>query len=152
MSHSFSLPRPNAIHGDQLVAEVLAATGLDLTGRYGFAPPDAITVGQELTSEQVAQIQAVVDAHVPDPTPAVPVKVSTWRLHAVAEIAGLTAQIDAAIAAIPDAETRAVAHAGWHRSFETERGSVLLAQMTGALNLTSAEVDDLFRQAAALQA
>jgi len=64
---TFILPTDMQIRGDQLVDEILQATGIDLTDRYAFYPPDEVRVPDELVAGHEAEIQAVIDAHVPDP-------------------------------------------------------------------------------------
>ena len=55
-----------AIRGDQLVDEILQATGIDMTDRYSYIPPDTITAfGADIDTAQ-AEIQAIIDTHVPD--------------------------------------------------------------------------------------
>ena len=63
----FTLPNPNEIHGHQLADEILQATGIDVINRYSFIPPDRVKITGEDIEESAAAIQAVIDAHVPDP-------------------------------------------------------------------------------------
>lgn len=56
--------------GRNLVAEVLTETGIDIAAGYGYAPPDTIVIAATLVGERAADIQAVIDAHVPaEPAP-----------------------------------------------------------------------------------
>ena len=64
---NFTLTNPNEIHGDQLVDEILIETGIDVSNRYSFCPPDKVKITGEDIEESAAAIQAVIDAHVPDP-------------------------------------------------------------------------------------
>ena len=64
---TFKLPTDNQIRGDQLVDEILKATTIDLTDNYSFYPPNKVRVPDELVAGREAEIQAVIDAHVPDP-------------------------------------------------------------------------------------
>lgn len=64
----FPYTKPD-IHGEQLADEVLRATGVDTAGLLVYVPGDQ-AVDLVLDSEQplpVVAIQAVVDAHTPDP-------------------------------------------------------------------------------------
>ena len=63
----FILPTDNAIRGDQLVDEILKTTGIDLEYKYGFSPPNTVTAADNAVAGREAEIQAIVDAHVPDP-------------------------------------------------------------------------------------
>jgi len=56
---------PGEIHGDQLVAEIEQATGINVEGRYSFYPPDEVHITGEDVAAAEAEIQAVIDAHVP---------------------------------------------------------------------------------------
>jgi hypothetical protein len=58
---------PDQIRGDQLVDEILQATGLDVGMRYTFHPPDRVAIAGDDVAAAQAQIQATIDAHVPDP-------------------------------------------------------------------------------------
>ena len=62
----FQLAQPNQIRGDQLAAEIKAATSLDMTRRLSFVPPLTVYVGGDLQGKE-AQIASIVTAHVPNP-------------------------------------------------------------------------------------
>ena len=63
----FTLTATNKIRGNQLVDEILQATGIDLTDKYTFYPPDKVRVPDALVVGHEAEIQAIVDVHEPDP-------------------------------------------------------------------------------------
>lgn len=86
-------------------------------------------------------------ALVPGPVPQV---VPAWRVKAVASLQGLTAQIDAALDALPD-PAKTVAKAAWHEGNVVERRSATVVALTQVLGLTEQTIDELFRQAAALK-
>jgi hypothetical protein len=102
---------------------------------------------EDVTEEWVGEAQAALAAAAA--LPVIPRKVSTWRLHVIAELNGLTAQIDTALAALPEPQ-KTIATIGWNRSFETERAAPLVGALGAALGLTESELDDLFVEAAAL--
>ena len=81
----------------------------------------------------------------PDPRP-VPQQVALWQARAVLTSAGVFAQADAAIraAGVP------AASALWDYGNVIDRGSPTLAALGAALGLQAAQIDDLFRQAAAI--
>lgn len=58
---------PDQIRGDQLADEILQATGIDVLDRYTFYPPDEVRIAGDDVAAAEAEIQAVIDAHVPDP-------------------------------------------------------------------------------------
>ena len=62
---------------------------------------------------------------------------------------GMLAQVNAAVASMPGAEGDA-ARIEWEFSSTVERHRPLVLSLTAALGLTDAQLDDLFRQAAAL--
>ena len=55
------------IRGDQLVDEILQATGINLTDQYTFYPPSTVRLPESVVAGHESEIQAIVDAHVPDP-------------------------------------------------------------------------------------
>jgi len=58
---------PNNFRGHQLADEIKKATGLDVVNRYVFYPSDQFRIsGDDIATAQAA-IQAVIDAHEPDP-------------------------------------------------------------------------------------
>jgi hypothetical protein len=63
----FILPQDNKIKGSQLIDEILKATGIDLTDKYAFYPPDTVQVHDSFVAGHEAEIQAIVEAHEPDP-------------------------------------------------------------------------------------
>lgn len=58
---------PDTIRGDQLADEILQTTGIDVSGRYSFHPPDEVHIAGDDVAEEQAAIQAVIDSHTPDP-------------------------------------------------------------------------------------
>jgi hypothetical protein len=55
------------IRGDQLVDEILQATGVDLTEQYAFYAPRTVRVPDDLVAGREAEIQTIIDDHVPNP-------------------------------------------------------------------------------------
>lgn len=86
----------------------------------------------------------------PPPAPPVVPEAITMRQTRLALLnAGLLSQVDAAIASLPPDE-RASAEIDWQYATIVERTSPLVLQISGALGLTSQQVDDLFIAGAAL--
>lgn len=82
------------------------------------------------------------------PPPPVPVEVQLWQARAVLDQMGLLATVNAAVAASENGALKAV----WEYGNVITRSSPGLAALAEALGLTDAQVDDLFRAAAALEA
>lgn len=89
---------------------------------------------------------AVEPAQLPA-APPVPGLVAAWKGKAVLRAMGLLDAAEAAVAAAGG--DTAIA---WRDAAEWERGSAMLAGMAAVLKLGEAEVDALFRQAAAVKA
>ena len=84
----------------------------------------------------------------PPPAPPVPAQVALWQARAVLAQQGLLDAASAAVAASGNPVLKAV----WEYGNVITRASPGLALLAGALELTSEQVDDLFRAAAALEA
>jgi hypothetical protein len=85
----------------------------------------------------------------------VPLEVAAWRLHAIAALTPhgditLATAIDAAIGALTE-PSRTVADASWHRGTVVRRDSPTVLSLASGLGLEPADLDNLFRQAAAIQ-
>lgn len=81
--------------------------------------------------------------------PPVPVEVPAWRIKAVAKLAGLDTAIAAALAALPEPQ-RTVATAAWTEGNTIRRDAATVIALGQVLNLSDAQIDDMFRQADAL--
>jgi len=77
-------------------------------------------------------------------------KVETWALREACMIAGYTAQIEAAIAALPMPQ-KAVAMNRWEYKTEIRRGDPLIAALIQILGWTTEQADALFTSANAIQ-
>lgn len=90
----------------------------------------------------------VVDGGVPDPyvppPPKVPAVVSPAQMVRALDRMGLLVPVQAAVAASPDALTKAL----WAHTTTFHRNEPLIAQIAAALNKTDADVDALFLLAA----
>jgi len=84
---------------------------------------------------------------------AVPESVTRWQLRTwLLRSLGVTpAAVSSLIAGIQDAATRAQAEIDWADSPIVRRGHPLIDTLGGALGLTAAQIDEGFRQAAALE-
>ena len=79
----------------------------------------------------------------------VPQAVSMAQARAALIYAGLIAQVDAAIQAMPGMEGD-LARNDWEFRQTVERSSPLVSSLSAALGLTEAQLDTLFSQAAAM--
>lgn len=86
------------------------------------------------------------------PAPSVPVPAAVTRRQAKQALllAGLLDDAETAINAIPDATERALAMIFWNDADNFERANPLIAQIGGAIGLTSEEIDARFILAATL--
>lgn len=129
-----------------LVVGAVTLTGFD---GFSYVGDDGRTYWSGATEPSEADaVDAVTNPRTP--TLPVPSEVPAWRLHAVAEIAGLSAGIDAVLAQLPE-PSRTVAVAAWHKGTVIQRYAPTTLALAAALGLPNAQVDDLFRQAAAIQ-
>lgn len=85
----------------------------------------------------------------PPPTLPVPVAVTMRQARLALLGAGLLAQVDAAIAAMPGVEGEA-ARIEWEYAQEVRRDSPLVVGLSAALGLTEETLDNLYRTAAGL--
>lgn len=69
MIHTIAFSSPSQINGDQLIAEILASTGVNVADAYGFATPSTVVIAASIVGDKQAAIQAVIDAHAPAPKP-----------------------------------------------------------------------------------
>jgi len=109
------------IRGDQLVDEILSATGIDLENHYAFRPPNTVRVADAIIAGREVEIQALIDIHVPDP------------LYFPADLVQL---IEAG------AETQASAIPGWAHWIEAEALAWFTENITDPL-VTVPNVDGL---------
>lgn len=79
----------------------------------------------------------------------VPAAVTMRQARLVMHSAGLLGPVSAAIAAMPE-PAKTAATIEWEYSNELQRDHALVTALGAALGLTSSQVDDLFRAAAAL--
>ena len=87
----------------------------------------------------------------PVPPEPVPSEVSNAQAREALIRSGISiASVNSALAAIPDPVEREVAVTQWEYRATIRRDADLVVSMSGAMNLTPAQVDDLFRLAATL--
>ncbi len=92
-----------------------------------------------------AEIAAAAEAA----KPPVPVQVTNFQARAVLLAAGLFDRVDAAIKAQPKASA---AYQAWEYANDITRNGTLVNSMAEALGFTATQLDDLFRQAATIEA
>jgi hypothetical protein len=92
--------------------------------------------------------QAEADA-IRTPAPSVPAIVTMRQARLALMGAGLLAQVEASIDALPSPQKEA-ARIEWDFSSEVHRNKAFVSTLAGALGLTDAQLDALFTQAATL--
>lgn len=102
---------------------------------------DAVKVTYKLVDLTPAEVEAA--------KPAVPQSVTNFQARAALLGAGLFEQVNDALSAMPLASPERQA---WEYANELTRNGTLVNSVANALGLSSAQLDDLFRQAAAIEA
>ena len=114
-------------------------------------PVDPVTkkkvATEEITEAQFAAWLAAQPQPSEPPGP-VPTNLPAWRIRAVLRKRGLLTSVKALLAQLPD-DVRAVAEEQLNDS-KFEREHPLINQLGAALNLSSKDLDDIFREADAL--
>lgn len=127
----------------------LAADGMPVCVDDALDTATATTEEMEAVQEANAAVRAALG--VPEPPPyvePVPASVSRFQARAALHMANLLTSVEAAIAA----SDNVVAQLAWADAVAFERTSPTITAMAGALGLTEAQVDDLFRTAAGIVA
>ena len=91
-----------------------------------------------------------ISAHLAPPPPAIPQSVTMRQARLALLDIGLLDDVDAAIAAIPDPVQRKAAEIEWEYATTVVRDSSWVQTLGASLNLTSAQIDELFIAAAKL--
>lgn len=118
------------------------------------------TPGQIVTGSSIAITEAeVVETQIArDPTPEeiaereradVPAEVALWRFRAACRVAGVMAQVEAAIDALPD-PPRAIAREAWEYGKTVERDHPFVKLIATTCALDARGLDDLFRSAVSI--
>jgi hypothetical protein len=79
----------------------------------------------------------------------VPFEVPTWRLRAILAISNLEQSVTDALDQLSDPQ-KTIAKKSWDFGSKTERSSPTVDFIKGVLNLTDAQVDDIFIHAGAI--
>jgi hypothetical protein len=105
---------------------------------------------QILGNDPAAVLQAVIDGQ-PLPLPVrVPREIAAWRAKAVIEMAGLLPQVEALIDSVPN-EAAVVVRRAWTDGAPLQRTGATVLALSAALNLSDAQLDAMFIQAASLE-
>lgn len=142
-ANGFFIP---AIHGDAIPADAV-----EITEAEHAALLDAQAQGATIQPGPGGRPIAVTTT---PPTPEellqaerASMVVSRFQARAALHIAGLLAQVELAVAAADPLTQMA-----WADAQEFRRGSPTIAALAGAVDLTPEQIDDLFRQAAQIEA
>jgi hypothetical protein len=77
-----------------------------------------------------------------------PVSLANWRVKAVLDMQGLTATVDAAIAALPEGAEKIVISRAWNGNGDVLRNSPTVASFKVSLGLTDSQLDEMFHAGA----
>ena len=127
-------------------------------GRRLDRPEDKITVTPAEVGWSFGDYELVEAPPPPEPEPPTPeeIRANMFPLTARQLRLGLVAagilpsQVDAAIAAIPDEQAKAVAEIEWEYASQFERNHPLIVQIGTALGLTVEQIDTMWADALAL--
>ena len=137
------------IIGGLCVAITQAAGAIEAPGLVEVGSYDASLVGKRYD----AKTRAFVAVPTVAPQPTAPAECTPAQgLVALYAIKGITdAQLDAAVAQIPDPALRYTAQIGLKRATTWRRGSATVQQMAQLVGLTDAELDALFAYAVEIE-
>jgi hypothetical protein len=112
-----------------------------------FLSMDAVAVFR-LANPEWANIEAVSYTEEPEAVvPVVPEQVTLWQLRAVLAIMGLEDTVTAVIQAMPDGPEKKAAWRAWEYANNIKRFSPTVSGIKAILQLTDAQVDQIFIQA-----
>lgn len=128
-----------------------AGARVDSGGRVAHFTPAATVIGIEITGYAKPDAETLIAAITTPAAPvvAVPEEILNWRLRVVAAVHRLKPGITAALGALEE-PARTIATEVWYNGNTILRDSPLVAQLAGALGLTSKQFDAFFIQATAL--
>lgn len=108
---------------------------------------DAILIPSDIAGPGWSYSDGVFQAPPPAPEP-VPEKIMLWQARAILDMTGSLAAANAAVAASKNPALKAV----WEYGNEISRSSGVIDDLGAGIGLTKDQIDDLFRNAAALSA
>lgn len=117
---------------------------------------ECVQTGWTITDTTASQTWAVLDRPAPDapvvvvPPSDVPTEVPLWAFRAVLTVQGIAPQVDGLIAALPEPQ-KTVAQVQWEFGNYIVRSHPLIVALGAQIGMTAAQIDDVFRQAAALK-
>jgi hypothetical protein len=112
-----------------------------------FASPEAVAAFKSVNPEW-ADIEPVAYTEEPEPVaPVVPDQVTLWQLRAVLAIMGLEDTVTSVIQAMPDGPEKKAAWRAWEYANNIRRSSPTVIALKAILQLTDAQVDQIFIQA-----
>ncbi len=134
------IPRPILIYGPSDFAAACADSMDDHCER----------ILELLGADPTSSLQSMINGtDLPAPPPRIPREVELWQAKSIMDSMGLIPQVEAAIAAMPDAASTVVTCA-WSGNARLTRRGPTVAALAPALGLTAEQLDAMFVQAAAL--
>jgi hypothetical protein len=132
---------------------VLEAQGITMvlpTPRPNPRPGFAVTEGSPVFDDGMWRQTWVEVELPPPPPPPIPDRVTMRQARLALLGVGLLHHVEPAIEAIADPVTREAVQITWEYSTEVQRSNPFIGTLAGALGMTDADVDNLFRSAALL--
>lgn len=117
----------------------------DVTGVLS-SHPDTVTIRPP---SALVALEDFIELDAPPVAEPVPFEIASWRAKAVLEIAGLLDDVEAALTTMPG-DAGVVARAAWQSGAPLVRRGATVTALAAQLSLSDEQVDQMFRQAAAL--
>jgi hypothetical protein len=139
-AHLPPIPTPLTIYGPA-----------DFTAACPDEPEDhAARVMQCLGSDPADALQRLINGELPAMPPRIPREIPNWRAKAILASMGLTSQVDAVIASLPEPQRTVVTEA-WAGDAKLARTGQTVLALGGALGMSAEQIDALFIAADAIQ-
>lgn len=119
---------------------------------FTASPDDTEAHGRELYAQAVAGDFGPIAPYVapPPPPPFIPTSVTMRQARLALLGIGMLDDVDAALAAIPDATQRKAAQIEWEYAQTVDRHSPLVSNLSAGLGLDDIQLDNLFTLASTL--
>lgn len=131
-----------------IIKNTVVENVIEIEPGSAWEPEDGMTIVQsDIAGPGWSYVKGEFVAPPPLPEP-VPEKITLWQARAILDMTGNLDKANAAVAGSKNAALKAV----WEYGNEISRASGAIDDLGAAIGLTAGEIDDLFRNAAALSA